>query len=123
MSIEQFPKLMAALKDKRATLEIFGEEHPEGIRVRKACFCPETGQKKEDVRYSIAFLDIVEAKYRGEKQLVAITEGLAAIDDFVKKLGKASLVGAGVQGLKQKDIEALLADLTEKLPEMVPGLP
>jgi hypothetical protein len=33
------------------------------------------------------------------------------------------LVGDGVQGLKQKDIEGILADLTEKLPEMVPGLP
>jgi hypothetical protein len=28
-----------------------------------------------------------------------------------------------VQKLKQKDVEALLADLAEKLPEMVPGLP
>jgi hypothetical protein len=52
-----------------------------------------------------------------------LTDGLAALDAFVKKLGKASLVGEGVQGLKQKDIEAILADLTEKLPEMVPGLP
>jgi hypothetical protein len=41
----------------------------------------------------------------------------------LQKLGKALLVGDGVQGLKQKDVEALLADLTEKLPEMVPGLP
>jgi hypothetical protein len=48
---------------------------------------------------------------------------MGALDDFVKKLGKAKLVGNGVQGLKQKDIEAILADLTEKLPEMVPGLP
>jgi hypothetical protein len=114
---------MAALKDKRATLEIFGEEHPEGIRVRKACFCPETGRKKEDACYAMAFLDIVEAKYRGEKQIAVLTEGLAALDDFVKRLGKAELVGEGVQKLKQKDIEALLVDLTEKLPEMVPGLP
>jgi hypothetical protein len=52
-----------------------------------------------------------------------ITEGLAALNDFVTRLGKASLVGEGVQGPKQKDIDAILADLTEKLPEMVPGLP
>ena len=52
-----------------------------------------------------------------------LTAGMGALDDFVKKLGKAKLVGNGVQGLKQKDIEAILADLTEKLPEMVPGLP
>ena len=47
---------------------------------------------------------------------------LAALNDFVKRLGKASLVGEGVQGLQQKDSEALLADLTEKLPAMVLGL-
>ena len=44
-------------------------------------------------------------------------------NDFVKRLGKASLVGEGVQGLQQKDSEAILADLTEKLPAMVLGLP
>jgi hypothetical protein len=64
----------------------------------------------------------VEARYRAEKQMAVITEGLAALDNFVKRLGKADLVGEGVQKLKQKDIEAILADLTEKLPEMVPGL-
>jgi hypothetical protein len=122
-SVEDFINLCAALDGKRATLEIFGEEHPEGIRVRQACFCPETGEKKDDRTYAIAFLDIVEAKHRAEKQMAALTDGLAALDAFVKKLGKASLVGNGVQKLKQKDIEALLADLTEKLPEMVPGLP
>lgn len=98
-------------------------KHPEGIRVRQACFCPETGEQKDDKVFAVAFLDIVEAKYRAEKEIVALTDGLAALDAFVKKLGKASLVGEGVQGLKQKDIEAILADLTEKLPEMVPGLP
>jgi hypothetical protein len=55
--------------------------------------------------------------------LTVPAEGLAALDDFVKRLGKANLAGDGVQKLKQKDIEALPADLTEKLPEMVPGLP
>jgi hypothetical protein len=65
----------------------------------------------------------VEAKHVAEKQIVALTDGLAALDAFVKKLGKAPLVGDGVQGLKQKDIEAILADLAQKLPEMVPGLP
>jgi hypothetical protein len=104
-------------------VEIFGEEHPEGIRVRQACFCPDTGARKGDRTYAIAFLDIVEAKHRAEKQMAALTDGLAALDAFVKKLGKASLVGNGVQGLKQKDIEALLADLTEKLLKTVPGLP
>jgi hypothetical protein len=104
-------------------VEIFGEEGPEGIRVRRACFCPETGARKEDQTYAIAFLDLVEARHLAEKQLVVITEGLAALDDFVKRLGKADLVGDGVQKLKQKDIEALLAALTKKLPEMVPGLP
>jgi hypothetical protein len=90
--------------------------------VRQACYCPETGEKKDDKTYSIAFLDIVEAKHHAEKQIAALTEELDALNSVVKKLGKASLVGAGVQGLKQEDIEALLADLTEKLPEMVPGL-
>jgi hypothetical protein len=104
-------------------VEIFGEEHPEGIRVRQACFCPDTGARKGDRTYAIAFLDIVEAKHRAEKRMAALTDGLAALDAFVKKLGKASLVGNGVQGLKQKDIEALLADLTEKLLKTVPGLP
>jgi hypothetical protein len=122
-SVGDFINLCAALDGKRATLEIFGEEHPEGIRVRQACFCPETGEQKDDKVFAVAFLDIVEAKYRAEKEIVALTDGLAALDAFVKKLGKASLVGEGVQGLKQKDIEAILADLTEKLPEMVPGLP
>jgi hypothetical protein len=65
----------------------------------------------------------VEARYLAEKQMAVITKGLAALDDFVKRLGKSDLVGDGVQKLKQKDIAALLADLTEKLPEMVPGLP
>jgi hypothetical protein len=65
----------------------------------------------------------VEARYRAETQMPVITEDLAALDDFVKRLGTADLVGDGVQQLKQKDIEAILADLTEKLPEMVPGLP
>jgi hypothetical protein len=111
------------LEGKRATLEIFGEKHPEGIRVRQACFCPETGEKKDDKVFAVAFLDIVEARHRAEKQIAMLTDGLAALDDFIKKLGKANLVGDGVQGLKQKGIEALLADLTEKLPEMVPGLP
>jgi hypothetical protein len=117
-----FTQLKAALESKRASLQIFGEEHPEGIRVRQACFCPETGEKKDDRTYAIAFLDIVEQKYRAEKQLEALAEELDALNAVVKRLGKASLVGAGVQGLKQKDIEAILADLTEKLPEMVPGL-
>jgi hypothetical protein len=57
------------------------------------------------------------------KVIEALTEGLAALDAFLKGLGKAALVGDGVQGLTQKDIEAILAELTEKLPEMVPGLP
>jgi hypothetical protein len=52
----------------------------------------------------------VEAKYRAE-EIEARTEGLAA------------LVGDGVQGLKQKDIEAILKGLTERLHEMAPGLP
>ena len=56
-------------------------------------------------------------------QVAVLTEGLVALDDFVKRLGKADLGGDGVQKLQQKDIEALLADLTEKLPEMMPGLP
>ena len=99
------------------------EKHPEGIRVRQACFSPETGEQTDDKVFAIAFLDIVEAKYRAEKQIEALTEGLAAVDAFVKKLGEAKLVGEGAQGLKQKDIEAILAELTEKLPEMVPGLP
>jgi hypothetical protein len=42
---------------------------------------------------------------------------------FKAPVGQSDRVSAGVQGLKHKDIEALLADLTEKLPEMVPGLP
>jgi hypothetical protein len=122
-NVEQFIHIITALDGKRATLEIFGEEHPEGIRVRQACFCPETGKQKEDRVYAVAFLDIVEAKYRAEKQIEALTNGLAALDDFKKRLGKAKLVGDGVQGLKQKDIEATLADLAEKLTQMVPGLP
>jgi hypothetical protein len=122
-NVGAFVTICAALDGKRASLEIFGERHPEGIRVRQACFCPETGEKKEDRVYAVSFLDIVEAKHRAEKQLETITEGLAALDDFVKRLGKADLVGDGVQKLKQKDIEAILTDLTEKLPEMVPGLP
>lgn len=121
-NVEQFTQIMSALEDKRATLEIFGEEHPEGIRVRQACFCPETGEKKEDRSYAVAFLDIVEAKHRAEKQLEIVQAGLKDLDAFIKTLGKADLVGEGVQGLKQKDIEALLADLTAKLPELVPGL-
>jgi hypothetical protein len=116
-------QLRTALESKKASLEIFGEEQPEGIRVRQACFCPDTGARKEDRTYAIAFLDLVEARYRAEKQKAVITEGLVALDDFVKRLGKADLVGDGVQKLKQKDIEALLAALTEKLPEIVPGLP
>ena len=62
-------------------------------------------------------------KYRAEKQIEALTGGLTALEDFVKALGKADLAGDGVKGLKQKDIDAILADLTEKLPQMVPGLP
>jgi hypothetical protein len=116
-------QLRTALESKKASLEIFGEEQPEGIRVRQACFCPDTGARKEDRTYAIAFLDLVEARYRAEKQKAVITEGLVALDDFVKRLGKADLVGDGIQKLKQKDIEALLAALTEKLPEIVPGLP
>ena len=123
MDIQNFIQLQAALESKKASLEIFGEEQPEGIRVRQACFCPDTGTRIEDRTYAIAFLDLVEARYRAEKQMATITEGLAALDDFVKRLGKADLVGDGVQKLKQKDIEVLLVDLTEKLPEMVPGLP
>ena len=123
MGIEHFTQLMAAIESKRATVEIFGEKHPEGIRIRKACYCPETGQKKEDSCYAIAFLDIVEQKHRARKSIEAQTAGLDAADAFIKQLGKAKLVGEGAQGLKQKDIEALLAELTEKLPEMVPGLP
>jgi hypothetical protein len=113
----------AALQEKRASLDIFGEEHPEGIRMRQACFCPNSGKKKYDRVYAVAFLDIVEAKYRAEKEIETLKEGLAALDAFVKGLGKAALVGDGAQGLKQKDIAAILAELTEKLPEMVPGLP
>ena len=71
----------------------------------------------------MAFLDLVEARDRAEKHMAVITEGLAALNNFVKRLGKASLVGEGVQGLQQKDIDAILADLAEKLPAMVPGLP
>jgi hypothetical protein len=122
-NVEHFIQLKAALESKRASLEIFGEKHPEGIRVRQSCFCPETGEKKDDKVFAVAFLDIVEAKYRAERQIAALTEGLSALEDFVKRLGKADLVGDGVQKLKQKDIEAILADLTEKLPKMVPGLP
>jgi hypothetical protein len=122
-NIEIFAQIMTALKAKRATLEIFGEEHLEGIRVRQASFDPVTGEKKEDRVYAIAFLDIVEAKYRARKAVEELEAGLEAIDAFVKALGKAGLVGDGVKGLKQKDIEAILADLTEKLPLMVPGLP
>jgi hypothetical protein len=84
----------------RWNVEIFGEEHPEGIRVRQACFCPETGKKIKERTYAIAFLDIVEAKHRGEKRLAELTAGMAALDVFVKKLGKAKLTGDGVQGLK-----------------------
>src|SRR5688572_21532049 len=86
----------AALREKRAPLEIFGEEHPEGILVRQACFCPNTGKKKDDRVYAVAFLDIVGAKYHAE-EIEALTEGLAALDAFVKGLGKAALVGDGVQ--------------------------
>jgi hypothetical protein len=114
---------MAALANKLATLEIFGEKHPEGIRVCQAYFCQRTGERKDDETYAVAFLDIVEAKYRAEKQLEVIRAGLKDMETFVKALGKAKLVGDGVQGLKQKDIEAILAELTDKLPEMVPGLP
>jgi hypothetical protein len=121
--VEHFTQIQAALEGKRASLEIFGEKHPEGIRVRQACFCPHTGKKKDDRVFAIAFLDIVEAKYRAEKQVEGITDGLVALDAFVKGLSKAALVGEGVQGLKQKDIEKILADLTKKLPEMVPDLP
>ena len=71
----------------------------------------------------MAFLDLVEARYRAAKHMAVMTEGLAALNDFVKRLGKAALVGEGVQGLQQKDSEAILADLTEKLPAMVLGLP
>jgi hypothetical protein len=123
MDIQQFIQLRASLESKKASLEIFGEKHPEGIRVRQACFCSDTGARKEDRVYAIAFLDLVEARDRAEKQMAVLTEGLTALDAFVKRLGKADLVGDGVQKLKQKDIEAILADLTEKLPKMVPGLP
>jgi hypothetical protein len=123
MDMQHFIQLKAALESKKASLEIFGEEHPEGLRVRQACFCPDTGARKEDRTYTIAFLDLVEARYRAERQLATLTEGLAALDDVEKRLGKADLVGAGVQKLKQKDIEAILGALTEKLFEMVPGLP
>ena len=123
-SVEYLAEVQAAVKDGRATLEIFGEEHPEGIRVRKACFCPNTGKRKEDDNvFAVAFLDIVEARHCAEKEIEAKQAGLKALDAFVKDLGKAKLVGNGVQGLKQKDIEAILTDLTEKLHEMVPGLP
>jgi hypothetical protein len=122
-NISVFTQIQAALKDGRASLEIFGESHPEGIRVRKACFCPETGEKKEDQVQTVAFLDIVEAQHRARKEIARLTEGLEATDAFVKALGKAKLAGVGAQGLKQKDIEAILADLAEKLPQMVPGLP
>lgn len=71
----------------------------------------------------MAFLDLVEARDRAAKHMAVITEGLAALNNFVERLGKASLVGEGVQGLQQKDIDAILADLTEKLPALVPGLP
>ena len=122
-SVEYLAEIAEAVKDGRATLEIFGEEHPEGIRVRKACFCPNTGKRKEeDNVFAVAFLDIVEARHCAEKEIEAKKNGLKELDNFVKGLGKAKLVGNGVRGLKQKDIEALLADLTEKLPEMVPGL-
>ena len=77
----------------------------------------------EDQVYPIAFLDIEEMRHRAEKGIEKLTEGLEALDAFVKELGKAKMVGEGVKGLKQKDIEAILADLREKLPEMVPGLP
>ena len=115
-------QIQAALKDKRATLEIFGEDHPEGIRVRKACFCSDTGQSLEDQVYSIAFLDIEEMRYRAEKGIEKLTEGLEALDTFVKGLGRAEMIGDGVKGLKQKDIDKILASLREQLPQLVPDL-
>ena len=60
---------------------------------------------------------------RGHSIQDAIDAALTALDTFAGRLGKAKLVSDGVQGLKQKDIEAILADLTEKLPALVPGLP
>lgn len=122
-NVESFAPLMSAIEKGHASLEIFGEEYPEGIRVRQARFHPETGEKIGERTFAIAFLDIVESKYRGEKSLASLTAGLNALDAFVKHLPKAELVGKGVKGLKKKDIDAILADLTEKLPEMVPGLP
>jgi hypothetical protein len=91
--------------------------------VRQASFCPHTGKKKDDRVYAVGFLDVVEAKYLAEKEIEALTEGLATLDTFVKGLGKAAFVGDGVQGPKQQDIEAILKGLTETRHEMAPGVP
>jgi hypothetical protein len=103
ISAQEIIVLSGLVAQKKATVEVIGELHPDGnderaLSVKRPSHCPYTGERGADCEYALTFASLCSIKATCADQVEALTKTIEAIDSLMPqekeqpspKKGKAS---------------------------------